>query len=104
MVVATRAGNSLGQKGLAEDIDLVVREAHLFIECIGGREPVEHKAPLRRTDRGFVDPQLGVQPRLAEQVTGDLLAHELVKGQVLIESPDQIVAILIGVRDARIPL
>ena len=46
MVVATGTGDGQSEKGFCDRINLIVREANMFIECIGGCKPVKNKSKI----------------------------------------------------------
>ena len=97
VVVAAGAGDRHPQERLGDDVDLVLGEADLFVEGVGGAEAVQDEAVLGDADRRLVDAQFRVHPRLVEQVAGQMLADQLVDGYVGVQSPDQVVAVAPGV-------
>ena len=104
MVVTTRARNGDTQESLGGDIDLVLRGAREFLKRIGRGEALQHKAVMRRANGRLVEAKFLVEPRLGQQITGDVLAQQLIIRNICIQCADEIVTILVGVRDARITL
>ncbi len=93
VVVATGAGNRQPQERLADDIDLVVDVADLFIEGIDRLVAVLDKAEVAGAEGGFVQVFAGIEPRLGEEVARDLLADELVIRDIGVEGADEVVAV-----------
>ena len=104
MVMAAGARDGEPQCGLRHHVDLIVRELHQFIERIDGEKPVLHHAQVRWPDAALDDAIALIHARLRQQITCDVLTHELIVGHVGIQRTDQIVAILEGTRDLKIPL
>ena len=59
---------------------------------------VEH-----RSDQAFIRGERMIDARLWQQVTGDLLTHELIETGVVVEGTDQIVAILMRALGGVVP-
>ena len=102
VVVAAGAGDGHPQERLGDDVDLVLGEADLLVQGVGGAETVQDEAVLGDADRRLVDPEFGVHPRLLEQVAGQVFADQLVHGDVRVQRPDQVVAVTPGVGDRRV--
>ena len=103
VVVAARAGDGLGLEGLPEDVDLVVDEADLLVQGIGGQVAVVDEPPVGGGEDRLVQAPLRIQAGL-EQVARHVLPDEAVVGEVLVEGADQVVAVAIREGDLRVPL
>ena len=105
VVVAARAGHGHGLKRLGEGVDLVVH--HLLVDAVE-----HHAVPVtllahhveHGTDERLVDLLVGVDSRGFHHVARDLLPHELIEGQVVVEGADQIVAESPGALGRDVPL
>ncbi len=105
MIVTPCARDRHCLEGLGEDVDLVVDDIQ--------RDPAEPDAIVvaglsqtieSRADDGLVDIELVIDAGVREQVSGDLLANELIVGNVLVESTDHIVAVAPRADDLVVPL
>ncbi len=104
VVVAAGTRDGLREEGLAEDVDLVVNEADLLVERVGGSETVEDEAEVSGADRGLVNAKLVVHARRREQVARHVFAHKLVVGNVVVEGTNQVVAVAVRVGNGRVVL
>ena len=104
VVVAAGAGDRQAEEAFGEDVDLVVGEGRLFVEGVGRGEAVRHHPVMGGAEGRFVDVQLPVDSRDREQVPRDVLANEPIVRHVVVERPDQVVAIAPGERDGRVAL
>ena len=104
MIVAPRARHRQAEKGFGKRVDLVVDKPHLLIEGVGGAIAVKHHAEVRRADRRFIHRAFGIEPGRWQEIARHVLAQQLIKGNVGIERPDQIIAIVRRSHDLRIPL
>ena len=93
MIVAAGAGGGEPEERLGIDIDLVLDHLHLVVEGIDRYEAELHHPQMRRANRRFIEPLGGVPTRIGEKVAGDLLAHELVVGEIGVERPNEVVAV-----------
>ena len=59
---------------------------------------------MRRANGRLVEAKFLVESWLDQQVTGYVLAQQLIIGDISIQRTDEIVAVLVGMRDARITL
>ena len=104
MIVAAGAGGGEPEERLGVDIDLVLDHLHLVVEGIDRYEAELHHPQMRRADRRFIEPLGGVPTRIGEEVAGDLLAHELVVREIVVERPDEVVAIAPRIGKLGVPL
>ena len=108
MVVAAGAGDGHAEKRLAEHVDLVVDAVGLIGAGIDGRVLGFAQPPEAGGEDRFVEkemrPLFGAAARAGQQVAGQVLADELIVGHVVIESADQVVAILPGVGNCKVEL
>ena len=93
VVVAACAGNGESEKGLRHRVDLVVRETDPLVEGIGRGEAVEDHAKVTGSKGAFVEFQLGVDPWIVEKIAREMFEDQSVDGHVLIEGPNEIVAV-----------
>ena len=94
VIVAAGAAHRHAQRGLRDDIDLVVRELHQLIQRIDREEAMLHHAQAAQTGTTLHNARLRIDARLQQQITRDVLPHELVIRHIRIQSADEIVAIL----------
>ena len=104
VIVAAGAGGGEPEERLGIDIDLVLDHLHLVVEGIDRYEAELHHPQMRRADRRFIEPLGGVPTRIGEEVAGDLLAHELVVGEIVVERPDEVIAVAPRIGKLGVPL
>ena len=94
MIVTAGAGQGHAQEGPTDDVDLVVDIIgdHQFLVHVAGHEVGDGQHS--RGDQGIGVDLLGIV-RL-QQVAGDLVAHEIAVGQVLVERLDDPIAVAPG--------
>ena len=93
VVVTAGAGDGEPKEGLGDDVNLVVHVLDLFVGRIQRLETMFNQTEVTGSNDGFVDAFFGVHSRLFQEVARELLAHELVVGDVGIERADEVVAI-----------
>ena len=105
MVVAAGARYRRRLERLAERVDLVVGNIIADLPQ-GDAIVVVHLAEAieGRADHRFVEALLRVPARLWQQIAGDVLAHELVVRHILVERPNQVVAVAPRVVNVVVPL
>jgi len=104
MIVTSRTRNREAKKCLRHHVDLILGCSHQFVERIRRSKALQHETIMSRTDRRFIQAKLHVKTRLRQQVAGDVFAQQLVVRHIGIERTDEVVAILVGIRDGRIAL
>ena len=104
MVVTTSTGRRQSEKRLGININLVVDDFHLIVECVDRHKAQFDHSQVRRPDRRLVEVVVGIPPRLRQQVSREMFTHQLVVGHIGIEGPYQIVAIQVRIRQLRIAL
>ena len=105
VIVAAGTGNRQPLKSLGERVDLVVD--HVGADFPEGHAVVVTHFPQPEESRpgdGFIQSQPVVDPGLLQQIAGHVFPDQLVKGQVLVEGPDQIVPIAPGSQQLVVPL
>ena len=102
VVVTARTRHGQTEERLADHVDLVLRCSHQFIERVCGREALQHKPIMRRADGRLVQPQLGIQPRLLQQVARDVFTQQLVVRHIGVECANEIIPVLVRKRNARV--
>src|SRR6185437_2094908 len=102
VVVAAGAGHRQAQKRLANDVDLVVGERHLLVERVGGGVTMLYHPKMGRAQGRLVDAELAVDPRVGQQIAGQVLANESIVGDVGIESANEIVAVAPSMGNGRV--
>ena len=96
MIVTTGASNGQAKKGFAENVELVFDPVGIVLLGVGRGVHGLVKIPKTRPDNGLVEFALGIKSRLIHQISGNVLDQKLVVRQVVIESPDQIVPVFMG--------
>ena len=104
VVVTARTRHGQTEERLADHVDLVLRSSHQFIERVCGREALQHEPIMRRADGRLVQPQLGIQPRLLQQVARDVFTQQLVVRHIGVECANEIIPVLVRERNARVAL
>ena len=104
VVVTARTRHGQTEERLADHVDLVLRCSHQFIERVCGREALQHEPIMRRADGRLVQPQLGIQPRLLQQVARDVFTQQLVVRHIGVECANEVIPVLVRKRNARVAL
>ena len=104
MVVTAGAGNGQSEKGLRENIDLIVDDLHLVIQGVHRNVAVLHHAQVCRPNPRFVQAFGTVDARVFQEIPGDVFTNKLVVGNVTVKSPDQIIPVAPGHGQFRIAL
>ena len=104
VIVTTRTRNCETKERLGHNINLILGCSHQLVERIRRSKALQHETIMSRTDRRFVQAKLHVKTRLRQQVAGDVFAQQLVVRHIGIERTDEVVTILVGIRDGRIAL
>ncbi len=105
VIVAARTGNGKPLKGFSKSVDLIVHDVRAYLPETNAIVVAQFsQAQKRRSNDRLVDPFLGVDPRLWEQIAGKMFANELVVRNVLIECADQVVTIKPGAFDFVVPV
>ena len=104
VIVTPGAGNGEPKKGLREDIDLVVDDLHLIIQCVHRNIAELDHAQMRQSEHGFVQAFGAVETRIRQQIPGDVFADELVVGHVAVEGADEVIPVTPGHRQFRVAL
>ena len=104
VVVTARTRNREAKKCLRHDVDLIFGCSHQFVERIRWSEALQHKTIMRRADGRLVQAKLLVEPRPGQQITGDVLSQQLVVRHVFVQRANEIIPVLVGVRDTRVTL
>ena len=104
VVVTARTRNREAKERLGHHVDLVLGRPHKFVERIGRREALQHKTIMRRADGRLVQAKLLVEPRPGQQITGDVLSQQLVVRHVFVQRANEVIPVLVGVRDSRVTL
>ena len=102
MVVATGARDREAEESLADDVDLIVHVADLFIDRIDRLIAVLDHAEVAGAKGRLVQFFGGVDARGLQEVAGELLTDELVVGHVGIEGADEVIAVAPSLRDGGI--
>ena len=104
VIVATGARHREGHGGLAHHIHLIVGESHQFL--IGVHHPKTKRVhpQMCGTNGRFVDVGFFIESGLRQQIAGQMLDHQLVVWDILLQGPYQIITVLLGKGDTRIAL
>src|SRR5438874_10942970 len=91
MVVAAGAGDGRALESFGKGVDLVINDVvtDLFEVVV----PHLPKSVEGGPDRGFIELLRRVPPLVGQEIAGDVLAHELVVRNVLVERSDEVVAV-----------
>ena len=95
VIVAAGTAHGHRQKGLGEGIDLVVD--HLLMDAVeieAAAVAVLAEMKEHRSDQARVHPRARVEAGLGEEITGDMLADELVEADSIVERPHEVVAVV----------
>ena len=92
MIVTAGASHREALKGLSQCVDLVIDHVGSDLPKTNAIVmPQFSETQKRGSDQRFVDSLLVVDAGLFEQVTGEMLADELVVGDILIKRPDEVI-------------
>ena len=97
VIVATGTGNRQTLERFREGVDLIIRKPHLFIQGVGRSKAVKHHAPVNRSENRFVESLLFMEARFFQEIARDMLGKKLVVSDVLIQSSNQVVPIVVGI-------
>ena len=105
VVVAAGAGHGEPLEGPGEGVDLVVHHVGADLAELDA-VVVPHLPHEQKGGTGgrLVDAQRDVDPGILQQVAGDVLPHEMIVGNVLVEGADQVVPVAPGSLDDVVPL
>ena len=104
VIVTSSTRNCETKERLGHNIDLIRGCPHQLVERIRRSKALQHETIMSRTDRRFIQAKLHVETRFKQQVAGNVFAQQLIVRHVVIERADEVVAILVGIRDGRITL
>ena len=104
VIVTAGAGDSDSQEGLGDDINLVFGGAREFLQRVSRREALQHKTIVRRANRRFIEAELFVEARPGQKIAGNMFTEELIVRYIDIQRADKVIAVLVGVGDARVAL
>ena len=104
VVVTACASESDAEERLAHHVDLVVDASCLIALDIDGSVSGFAQKPKACSNDGFVETRIWVKPRGGQQVARQMLPNELIVGNVRVEGPDQIIAILMCTRNGIVEL
>ena len=104
VVVTTGAGNGEAEERFGEDVDLVVNELELMMADVNGRMHLLAEPVLGRAQERFIAAVGRVGSGVWQQITRDLFARELIKGQVRVEGAHQVIPVLPGAQHRIIEL
>src|SRR5882762_4615751 len=94
MIVAAGAGDGETLKCLPQRIDLVIDDIRAYLPETNTIVVAELAQPQEgRSDYRFIDAILDIDPRFLQQVSGEMLANQLVVRNILIEGADQVIAV-----------
>ena len=99
--MATSTGNRDTEKGLRDGVDLLISEIHGELARISAIERFRADGEKAGGDEVFRAFSIAL---VRHQVTGDLLADELIKGFVLVNRVDDVIAIPPGLREGHIDI
>ena len=99
VVVAAGAGDGHAEEGFRHHVEAVVHAVALVLADVHGRMHFLAEEPEAGAEDGFVAAGVGVQAGLRDEVAGEVLDDELVVRHVGVEGADDVVAVVVGVRD-----
>ena len=102
MIVTTGTGNRQSLKGFAHHIDLVVLVVRFVLQNIGWPMGGVMKVPKARANDRFIVIFFGVPSGIFQKVTGEVLTNKIVVGNILIECPDEVVPVFVGMIDPKV--
>ena len=103
VVVAAGARHGQPKERLRRHVHLVVRPLDAILPGIDRLEAVLDEPEVGRTDHRLVGSAVRGEARVRQQVPGQVLADQLVVGDVVVEGADQVVAVAPGERDVGVP-
>ena len=104
VVVAAGAGDGHAEEGFRHHVEAVVHAVALVLADVHGRVDFLAEEPEAGAEDGFVPAGGGVEAGLRDEVAGEVFDDELVVRHVGVESADDVVAVVVGVRDDRLEL
>ena len=104
MVVATGTGDGQAQERLGHHVEPVVHPVGLVLANIDRRVDLLAQEPETRAQDRLIGTCFRIEARVLQQVAREMLGDELVVGNVLVQGPDDVIAILPRVRDRRVEL
>ena len=93
VVVTAGTRHSETKKRLAKNVDHVVESIGFIFANVDRRMDPFSQEPEARAQYGFVEPSIEMATRRFKQVSGDVLEHELIVGNILVEGANHIVTI-----------
>ena len=102
MIMAAGTGNGQSLKGFAHDIDLIVLMVRLVLHNIGWPMSGIVKVPKACANDRFVVLFFGVTPGIFEEVSGEVLTDKIIIRHILIECPDEVVPVFMGMIDPEV--
>ena len=104
MVVTPCARSRESQEGLRINVNQVVDNLDLILQRVDGHESQFDHPQVRRPDGRLIELFLSVPPGFGQQIAGNLLANQLVVRHIIVERPNQVIAIPIGIGQLGIAL
>ena len=104
MVVATGASKCQTQKRLAKRIHFVVDAIGLVLRNVNRRVNLLAQKPEARADHRLICTRDRVDPRILDEVAGDLLSNELVVWQIVIEGLHDPIAVTPDIWNRKVKL
>ena len=102
VVVAAGTAEGQAEKRLAKRVDPVVGAVCIILSDVDGRMDFLPQIPEAGSDHRFVRPRQRIEPRMRQQVASNLLAHELIVGQIGVERLEHPIAVAPGIGDRQI--
>ena len=102
VVVAAGAAEGQAEKRLAECVDPVVGAVGIILGDVDGRMDLLPQIPKAGSDHRFICPRLRIEPRMRQQVAGDLLPHKLIVGKISVERLEHPIAVAPSIGDRQI--
>ena len=104
VVVAPRAAHRQPEEGLGEHVDLVGDTIGFITSDIDGRVRRLHQVPESGALDRLVREQEGLDARLLDEISRDVLRDQAVVGNVRIDRPDDVVPVAVGLGDGKVLL
>ena len=105
VVVATGAGDGGCLEGFGEGVELVVDDVVADHSELDATIMVDLAKPIKRgADQRLIELSFAIPSWMGHQVTRDMLADELIVGEVVVERSDHVVAIAPGEGNVVVPL